>query len=121
MAGRLQGKVAACATSTLGRVVDCNHFQNARAFLAPAKSGGGQRGRQRAILREGVYAINVALFVVITEETVHCLDLGDRQEAETFKKWHKELFDMGGFNPVVIDRSRGRHDSQFQASNSRGS
>ena len=94
---------------TLGHVVDCNHFQNARAFLTPGKSGVGQRGRQRAILREGVYAINVALFVVITEEAVHSLDLGDRQEAETFKKWHRELFDLGGFSPVVIDRSRGRH------------
>jgi uncharacterized membrane protein YqiK len=94
---------------TLGRVVDCNHFQNARAFLAPAKSGGGQRGRQRAILREGVYAINLALFVVITEETVHSLEQGDRQETETYKKWHKELFDIRGFSPVVIDRSRGRN------------
>jgi len=94
---------------TLGRVVDCNHFQNARAFLAPAKSGGGQRGRQRAILREGVYAINVALFVVISEETVYSLELGDRQETETFRKWQKELFDMHGFSPVVIDRSRGRN------------
>ncbi len=34
----------------------------------------GQRGRQRAILREGVYAINLALFVVITEEVVYRLD-----------------------------------------------
>jgi uncharacterized membrane protein YqiK len=94
---------------TLGHVVDCNHFQNARAFLTPGKGRAGQRGRQRAILREGVYAINVALFVVLTEEAVHSLDLGDRQQAETFKKWQKELFDIGGFNPVVIDRSRGRH------------
>jgi uncharacterized membrane protein YqiK len=94
---------------TLGRVVPSNHFQNARAFLTRGPAGVGQRGRQRAILREGVYAINVALFVVITEDTVHCLDLGDPQVVETFKKWHRELFEMGGFNPVVIDRSRGRH------------
>src|SRR6185295_1485829 len=94
---------------TLGRVVECGHFQNARAFLAVGKAGAGQRGRQRAILREGVYAINVALFVVITEEAVHSLDLGDRQQTETFKKWQKELFDMRGFSPVVIDRSPGRH------------
>src|SRR5438045_238054 len=94
---------------TLGRVVDCNHFQNARAFLAPAKSGGGQRGRQRAILREGVYAINVALFVVISEDAVYSLELGDRQETETFKKWQKELVDMRGFSPEVIDRSHSRN------------
>src|SRR5436190_478476 len=94
---------------TLGRVVECNHFQNARAFMTPRGEAVGQRGRQRAILREGVYAINVALFVVLTEEAVHSLDLGDRQQTETFKKWHKELFELGGFNPVVIDRSRARH------------
>ncbi|MEN6526391.1 MAG: hypothetical protein ABFD65_07885, partial [Candidatus Polarisedimenticolia bacterium] len=40
-------------TQTLGRTVDCNHFQDAAAFLA----GGGQRGRQRAVLREGVFAV----------------------------------------------------------------
>ena len=94
---------------TLGRVVECNHFQNARVFLTTRGEVVGQRGRQRAILREGVYAINVALFVVITEEAVYSLDLGDRQELETFKKWQRELLDMRGFSPVVIDRSPGRH------------
>src|SRR5438874_2407576 len=58
------------ASQTLSRVVPCNNFQDARAFFGDsAESGGaggaGQRGRQRAILREGVYAINLALFVVI--------------------------------------------------------
>src|SRR5690348_6264553 len=28
---------------TLGRVVECNHFQNGRVFLAPGKPQGGQR------------------------------------------------------------------------------
>ena len=42
-------------TQTLGRTVPCNSFQDARAFL----EHGGQRGRQRAILREGVYALNL--------------------------------------------------------------
>src|SRR4051794_33956415 len=50
-------------SQTLGRVVSCNHFQDARAFLGEpdgqaAEATRGQRGRQRAILREGVYAIN---------------------------------------------------------------
>src|SRR6185437_11084601 len=58
-------------SQTLARVVDCNHFQDARKFLMH-----GQRGRQRAILREGVYAINPALFVVITEDTVYHLIQG---------------------------------------------
>src|SRR5262249_23281420 len=45
---------------TLGRVVPCNNFQDARAFVAGTEGARGQRGRQRAILREGVYAINLA-------------------------------------------------------------
>src|SRR5213078_3685550 len=99
----------------------CNNFQDARGFLGESvvevdDATLGQRGRQRAILREGVYAINVALFVVITEDTVHSLELGDRQETETFKKWHKELFDIRGFSPVVIDRSRGRNRDEQQES-----
>ena len=53
-------------TQTLGRISECNSFQDARAFL----NANGQRGRQRAILREGVFAINLALFVVITEDRV---------------------------------------------------
>jgi uncharacterized membrane protein YqiK len=59
-------------SQTLGRVASCNHFQDARAFYGQSsriKAGAiGQRGRQRMILREGVYAINLALFVVITED-----------------------------------------------------
>ena len=52
-------------SQTLGRVVACNNFQDARSFLRAnrrARSGAavGQRGRQRAILREGVYAMNLA-------------------------------------------------------------
>lgn len=43
-------------TQTLGRVVpECNNFQDVRAFL----ENGGQRGPQRAILREGTYAFNL--------------------------------------------------------------
>ena len=43
-------------SQTLAKVVDCNNFQDARKFLANS----GQKGRQRGILREGVYAINIA-------------------------------------------------------------
>jgi len=50
---------AAAPSQTLGHAVPCNHFQDVRGFLqADAKSGRhGRRGRQLAILREGVYAI----------------------------------------------------------------
>jgi uncharacterized membrane protein YqiK len=46
----------------LGRQVPCDHFQDARAFL----TGGGEKGRQNAILTAGTYRINTALFDIIT-------------------------------------------------------
>lgn len=91
---------------TLARVLPCNHFQNARTFLLGCEDGGtGQRGRQRAILREGVYAINQALFVVITEDTVYRLSLGGQREADTLINWQKELRRIDGFSPVVVGAS----------------
>ncbi len=69
------------SSQTLGRVVECNNFQDADAFLNGEQPG--QRGRQRAVLREGVYAINLALFTVITESKVHVLeDVVDRTRAD---------------------------------------
>lgn len=85
------------ASQTLGRTFDCNNFQDARAFLAH-----GQRGRQRAVLREGVYAINLALFVVITEDVVYHLNVQGRQELEKLIGWQTELKQVGGFDPIVI-------------------
>jgi uncharacterized membrane protein YqiK len=46
----------------LGRVVECDNFQNARRFLMT----GGEKGRQLGILTAGTYRINTALFTVIT-------------------------------------------------------
>ncbi|MEO8360788.1 MAG: flotillin family protein, partial [Vicinamibacteria bacterium] len=54
-------------TQTLAKGSGSALFQDASAFL----KNGGQRGRQRAILREGVYAINLSLFVVITEDRIY--------------------------------------------------
>ncbi|MFM7162471.1 MAG: SPFH domain-containing protein [Planctomycetaceae bacterium] len=94
------------ASQTLARVVDCNEFQDARRFLAGAPAQGlprGQRGRQRAIPREGVYAINPALFVVITEEHVHALSEGFLQsEVAQLKQWAELLKVVDGFTPVVV-------------------
>ncbi len=83
-------------TQTLGRSVECNHFQDAARFLG----GGGQRGRQRALLREGVYAVNLALFVVITKEQVYAGPLDEQRD--TYAAWQSELLALGGFAPVVI-------------------
>ena len=49
----------------LGKVVDCDNFQDARKFLA----NGGEKGRQLGILTAGTYRLNLALFTVITSAT----------------------------------------------------
>lgn len=51
----------------LGKVVDCDNFQNARKFLA----NGGEKGRQLGILTAGTYRINTALFSVIASHNAH--------------------------------------------------
>ncbi|MBT2511125.1 hypothetical protein J7I98_35975 [Streptomyces sp. ISL-98] len=51
-----------------GRYVECDNFQDSSAFLL----GGGEQGRQLAILTGGThYDINPYLFEVITESNVH--------------------------------------------------
>jgi uncharacterized membrane protein YqiK len=95
-------------SQTLGRVVECANFQDARRFLERTgeEAEHGQRGRQRAILREGVYAINPAAFVVMTESGAYGLPhLLDQQEARAIKAWHDQLAKCGGFQPVVIGGS----------------
>src|SRR5882724_3482490 len=49
----------------LGRIVDCDNFQDARKFLV----NGGEKGRQLGILTAGTYRINRILFNVITSAT----------------------------------------------------
>jgi uncharacterized membrane protein YqiK len=83
---------------TLGKVVDCDNFQDTRAFLV----GGGQRGPQRSILREGTYAFNLAEFVVITAQGTLYHPLGDRGETATIQAMHEQLRDVDGFEPIVI-------------------
>jgi uncharacterized membrane protein YqiK len=46
----------------LGKVVDCNDYQDARKFLLQ----GGEKGRQLGILTAGTYRINTGMFTVIT-------------------------------------------------------
>ncbi len=95
-------------SQTLGRSVECNHFQDTRAFFAsdpkaPSNVQAGQRGRQRAILREGVYAINVAMFVVITDEKVFSLDaIQTKKEFDSIQQFHNDLKSIGGFSPLIV-------------------
>lgn len=46
----------------LGKIVECDNFQDARKFLTK----GGEKGRQMGFLTAGSYRINTALFKVIT-------------------------------------------------------
>jgi uncharacterized membrane protein YqiK len=98
-------------TQTLGRTVACNSFQDAAAFLSNA----GQRGRQRAFMREGVFAVNLALFVVIREEGVLSGPVRDADRAK-FADWHRQLQVMGGFDPIVIGHGSRRAPEKEDAS-----
>ncbi|HZE12691.1 MAG TPA: SPFH domain-containing protein, partial [Chthoniobacterales bacterium] len=87
---------------TLGRTVDSNHFQDAVRFLEAQ----GQRGRQRGILREGVYAINLALLVVITEDRVFSGPV--KESADRYESWKAQLAELRAFDPVVIGAGQSR-------------
>ncbi|HZL87869.1 MAG TPA: SPFH domain-containing protein [Pirellulaceae bacterium] len=92
-------------SQTLGHAVACNNFQDARAFLKGDEKAHrvGQRGRQLVLLREGVYAVNPALFVVITENAAYTLrSLLTQHELATVRSWQEELSAIDGFAPVVI-------------------
>ena len=99
--------VALVPEQTLASVVPCNNFQNSRQFLVGDDTGSsiaGQRGRQRAILREGVYAINLAVFVVITEGQVFQYSLNSQHELGMIRDWQQSLSDAYGFEPIVIGK-----------------
>jgi len=48
----------------LGKIVECDNFQDARKFFL----NGGEKGRQLGIITAGTYRINLALFSVITAD-----------------------------------------------------
>src|SRR6185437_3050562 len=85
------------ADQALGREVACSEFQDVAGFLR----GGGQRGPQRRVLREGTYAINLAQFVVVTADRIHFLSL-DRNDALLFRRMQEILAERRGFEPLVI-------------------
>ncbi|BFI97515.1 MAG: SPFH domain-containing protein [Rhodanobacter sp.] len=86
----------------LGRNVD-GGIVDVAAFLR----GGGQKGPQRTILREGTYALNLAQFAIITANRVHGLLLS-REEADTIAKMGAVLNERRGFSPVVIVSGQAR-------------
>lgn len=85
-------------TQTLGRVVpESENFQNVEGFL----QNGGQKGIQRAIVREGTYAFNLAQFIIITEKEIYALSMG-QSESKTVQSMAEKIRERGGFTPVVI-------------------
>jgi uncharacterized membrane protein YqiK len=63
------------ASHILGRVVDCDDYQDARAFL----TNGGEKGRQLGILTAGTYRINTALFTVITRRNAEAMAMNPNE------------------------------------------
>jgi uncharacterized membrane protein YqiK len=84
-------------TQTLATNPSAVDYSDVAGFL----HGGGQRGPQRQILREGTYAINLAQFVVITEEGQYFLPLNAHDDG-VFKRMLEIIGERDGFRPVVI-------------------
>lgn len=83
---------------TLGRVVEASlSFQDVKAFLL----GGGQKGPQRQILREGTYAFNLAQFMIITRDKVHSV-FTSKDEIAQVEAMRAGLERDAGFEPIHI-------------------
>jgi len=89
--------VALEPTQTLASNAATADFLDVRAFL----TRGGQKGPQRAILREGTYAINLAQFVIISRDQINGLML-ERSDAQVFEQMSALIAERGGFDAVVI-------------------
>jgi uncharacterized membrane protein YqiK len=94
------------AGQTLSSNAQVDNFLDVRGFL----TGGGQKGPQRKILREGTHIINPALFVVMTEEGTYSLNM-NAQEREYYDRMRAVLDERLGFTPVVIKERNGTHES----------
>jgi uncharacterized membrane protein YqiK len=82
----------------LGSNVDAGMFEDTRAFLRAR----GNKGPQRKILREGVYAINTAQFVVLVDAEVYALGLADT-DAAAIRAMQNLIKERDGFRPLMID------------------
>ncbi|MEO5558261.1 MAG: SPFH domain-containing protein [Dokdonella sp.] len=72
-------------------------FEDVRSFLA----GGGQKGPQRKLLREGVYAINAAQFIVLTRASTYALELASA-DGDTIIAMRTQIESRDGFHPVLV-------------------
>ncbi|MBR0753946.1 flotillin family protein [Bradyrhizobium jicamae] len=76
---------------------DKSDFQDARRFLL----GGGQKGPQRKILREGTYAFNTTQFAIITDDRVYGHALS-AQERGVLASMQETILERSGFTPFVL-------------------
>ncbi len=84
-------------TQTLASNAVANDYQDAEGFLRK----GGQRGPQRAILREGTYAINLAQFAILTDQNLYYLPL-NKGDDDLFRRMAAQIAERDGFKPVII-------------------
>ncbi len=92
--------VALLPTQTLASNETADDFENTRAFIG----NGGQKGPQRKILREGTYAINLAQFIVLTQERFYAISL-NLADGGVFEKMSEVVTSRQGFQPLVIKDS----------------
>jgi uncharacterized membrane protein YqiK len=76
-------------------------FEDVRGFLG----AGGQKGPQRKVLREGVYAINVAQFIVLTRARTYAIALA-QSDADTIDAMRAQIEARGGFHPILVMDSK---------------
>jgi uncharacterized membrane protein YqiK len=76
---------------------DKSDFQDARRFLL----GGGQKGPQRKVLREGTYAINTTQFAIITDDRVYGHALTERERG-VLEGMQLTISERWGFSPFVL-------------------
>lgn len=85
------------SAQALGANTPAEDFQDVRAFLA----SGGQKGPQRKVLREGTYALNLAQFVVLTDDSIYGVGLDDI-DGRTLSAMQATIAERDGFVPIVI-------------------
>jgi uncharacterized membrane protein YqiK len=76
---------------------DKSDFRDARRFLL----GGGQKGPQRKILREGTYAINTTQFAIVTDDRVYGHALSERERG-VLEGMPLTISERWGFSPFVL-------------------
>src|SRR5215472_14134256 len=84
-------------SQTLASNAEAGDFYDVRRFL----TAGGQKGPQRKLLREGTHAINLAQFIVLTEDSTYAIQLSS-QETGIISGMRTTIEESRGFAPVII-------------------